>query len=628
MTFPSLRLIPAATLRRVRGLNVLGALLALVFGLNCAVPARLMAAEPEVVEKAVMAAADAAVAAAERAVERIEQSIDEADREPMDVDDEMEWGDVPDTTGEEIVQVGQSVTLAKDEVVPQVVVTQGSATIDGVVTGDVVVIGGKARINGTVWGNVVNVGRGVILGSGAKVRGDTVGVIGGIRMGTNSVIGGDAVGIIGGITKKSGARVLGDEVPIAFGPMSGPDGLDLPEWFKQALETNFKELVLLGRPLSLDIGWVWVVLAIFLGIYLLFGLLFPSACELTANTFRQRALTSALVGFLMVPLVPLVLIILAGSGVFTIVVPFLAAAVFLGGLFGKAALLLYLGQSIGRQFKTQFPPLLAILVGALPLTLIYLVPFLGLLVLKVTDVWALGAATVALFVGFRKERPPTAAVSNPVTVVPAANGPVTPSNPMPAQALGIVPAAGAVVASSLSTPAEPSSSAPTAEAAPPLAEAAFTEPVPPVEPPPFREPTFASTAPATPVLPEALTLPRVGFKDRFLATCIDWILLALVCGPSGLMGYFMILFPLYFACMWVWRQTTFGGIVLRLKVVRLDGRRMDWPTAAVRAIGALFGSVVGGLGYFWSGWDSEKQGWHDKVAGTVVVKVDKVQPLV
>jgi uncharacterized RDD family membrane protein YckC len=90
----------------------------------------------------------------------------------------------------------------------------------------------------------------------------------------------------------------------------------------------------------------------------------------------------------------------------------------------------------------------------------------------------------------------------------------------------------------------------------------------------------------------------------------------------------MVLFPLYFACMWVWRQTTFGGIVLRLKVVRLDGRRMDWPTAAVRAIGALFGSVVGGLGYFWSGWDSEKQGWHDKVAGTVVVKVDKVQPLV
>jgi uncharacterized RDD family membrane protein YckC len=496
------------------------------------------------------------------------------------------------------------------------------------VTGDVVVIGGKARINGTVWGGVVNVGRGVILGSGAKVRGDTVGVIGGIRMGTNSVIGGDAVGIIGGITKKSGARVLGDEEPVVFGPISGPDGLDFPDWFKRALETNFKELVLLGRPLSLDIGWVWVVLAIFLGIYLLFGLLFSSACELTANTLRQRALTSALVGFLMVPLVPLVLIILAASGVFTIVVPFLAAAVFLGGLLGKAALLLYLGQSIGRQFKTQFPPLLAILVGALPLTLVYLVPFLGLLVLKVTDVWALGAATVALFVGFRKERPPAAAVANSVIVVPAAGGPVTPGNPMPAQALGIVPAAGAAVVSSLSTPVGVATSAPPTEPAPPVAEAAFNEPVRPIEPPPFRETAFAPAAPVNPVLPEAMTLPRVGFKDRFLATCIDWILLALVCGPSGVMSYFMILFPLYFACMWVWRQTTFGGIVLRLKVVRLDGRRMDWPTAAVRAIGALFGSVVGGLGYFWSGWDSEKQGWHDKVAGTVVVKVDKVQPLV
>jgi uncharacterized RDD family membrane protein YckC len=199
---------------------------------------------------------------------------------------------------------------------------------------------------------------------------------------------------------------------------------------------------------------------------------------------------------------------------------------------------------------------------------------------------------------------------------------------MPAQALGIVPAAGAVVVSSLTAPVGAATSAPPAEPVPPVAEAAFTEPVRPVEPPPFREPAFAPAAPANPVLPEAMTLPRVGFKDRFLATCIDWILLALVCGPSGVMSYFMILFPLYFACMWVWRQTTFGGIVLRLKVVRLDGRRMDWPTAAVRAIGALFGSVVGGLGYFWSGWDSEKQGWHDKVAGTVVVKVDKVQPLV
>lgn len=625
MTFPIPRLIPAASVRRSGELNAFLAVLGFVVALNWAAPARLTAAEPEVVEKAVMAAADAAVAAAENAVDRIEQSIDEAEREAMEVDDEVDWGDVPETNHSSIQQVGHSITVAKDDVVPDVVVTHGSATVDGVVTGDVVVIGGKARINGTVWGNVVNVGRGVILGSGAKVRGDTVGVIGGIRMGTNSVIGGQAVGIIGGITKKSGARVLGDEVPIAFGPMSGPDGLDLPEWFKKALETNFKELVLLGRPLSLQVGWVWVVLAIFLGIYLLFGLLFPSACELTANAFRQRALTSALVGFLMVPLVPLVLIILASTGIFTIVVPFLAAAVFLGGLLGKAALLLYLGQAIGRQFKTQFPPLLAILVGALPLTLIYLVPFLGLLVLKVTDVWALGAATVALFVGFRKERPPAAAVSNPVTVVPAPGGSVAPSSPLPAQALGIVPATGAAVASSLSTPAGPSPAAPVAESVAPVSEATFTEPAGAAEPPPFREPTFA---PAMPMTPEALTLPRVGFKDRFLATCIDWILLAVICGPAGLMGYFMILFPLYFAGMWLWRQTTFGGIVLRLKVVRLDGRRMDWPTAAVRAIGALFGSVVGGLGYFWSGWDSEKQGWHDKVAGTVVVKVDKVQPLV
>ena len=134
--------------------------------------------------------------------------------------------------------------------------------------------------------------------------------------------------------------------------------------------------------------------------------------------------------------------------------------------------------------------------------------------------------------------------------------------------------------------------------------------------------------PPSPTLPEALTLPRIGFKERFWATCIDWLILTVVCGPLGLMGYFMLIFTVYFAAMWVWKQTTIGGTVLRLKVVRLDGRPIDWPTAGVRAVGALFGSLAAGLGYFWSGWDAEKQGWHDKIAGTVVVRCDRVQPLV
>lgn len=560
-------------------------------------PSAAFCAEPDRAVEAAEAAADKAVAKVEAALDRVEEQLEKLESENPEKD-LADWGDRPEETGKSIHATGHSVTVKAGQVLPEVVVTKGSATIDGEVTGDVVVIMGKARINGRVWGSVVNVGHGIVLGPEAKILGDAVGIIGGIHMKTNSLIVGQAIGILGGITKQDGAKVIGDEVPV--GSFSGPDGMDLPEPVKRALETNFKELVLLGRPLSLSIGWVWVVFAVFTGIYLLFGLVFPSACELTANVLHNRALTSAIVGLLMVPLVPLVLLLMTSTVVLLVAVPFVAAAVFLGGLFGKAALLLFVGQAVGRGFKIRFPALVAIVVGAGVLALLYLVPFVGLLVLKFTDVWAFGAAMVALFIGYRRERPAvataTAATAAPVGF--ADTGVATAS----AAPLFAAAAAG------MGSPDQP--------VAPPLAGQTPAAP------------EVTTTAALPPATPEALTLPRVGFKDRFWATCIDWLVLTLVCGPTGLMGYFMFLFPLYFAAMWVWKGTTVGGIVLRLKVVRLDGRRLDWPTAGVRAVGALFGSLAGGLGYFWAGWDPEKQGWHDKIAGTIVVKTNSVQPLV
>lgn len=562
-------------------------------------PFSAVGAETDRAIKAAEAAADQAIEKAEAALDRVEAQLEKIESETPE-EDLADWGDRPEETGKGIQATGHSVTVKAGQVVPEVVVTKGSATIDGEVTGDVVVIMGKARINGRVWGSVVNVGHGIVLGPEAKILGDAVGIIGGIHMKTNSLIVGQAIGILGGITKQAGAKIMGDEVPV--GSFSGPEGLDLPEPFKRALDKNFKELVLLGRPLSLSLGWVWVVFAVFTGIYLLFGLVFPSACELTAEVLRNRALTSAVVGLLMVPLVPLVLLLMAITGVLIVAVPFVAAAVFLGGLFGKAALLLFVGQAVGRGFKSQFPTLVAILVGAGVLALLYLVPFFGLLVLKFTDVWALGAAMVALFIGFRRERPPAPA----------------------AAVAGAVPVAGTpAFVGTVANSADSSYTAPPAEFAP-QSQSASSDPHSSIPPGPEAEVT-AAPIPST---PEALTLPRVGFKDRFWATCIDWLVLTMVCGPTGLMAFFMFLFPLYFAAMWVWKGTTIGGIVLRLKVVRLDGRRLDWPTAGVRAVGALFGSMAGGLGYFWSGWDAEKQGWHDKIAGTVVVKANAVQPLV
>jgi uncharacterized RDD family membrane protein YckC len=84
----------------------------------------------------------------------------------------------------------------------------------------------------------------------------------------------------------------------------------------------------------------------------------------------------------------------------------------------------------------------------------------------------------------------------------------------------------------------------------------------------------------------------------------------------------------YFAGMWAWKGTTIGGTVLNLKVVRLDGKPVTFGVAVVRGLVSVLSMIVFFLGFFWMIWDVEKQTWHDKIAGTVVVRVPRGMPLV
>jgi uncharacterized RDD family membrane protein YckC len=80
--------------------------------------------------------------------------------------------------------------------------------------------------------------------------------------------------------------------------------------------------------------------------------------------------------------------------------------------------------------------------------------------------------------------------------------------------------------------------------------------------------------------------------------------------------------------MWKVKGTTVGGIACDLRVVRLDSRPVDWPTSCVRALGCILSFCALGLGFFWIAIDPGKQAWHDKLAGTIVVRVPKGMPLV
>jgi len=84
----------------------------------------------------------------------------------------------------------------------------------------------------------------------------------------------------------------------------------------------------------------------------------------------------------------------------------------------------------------------------------------------------------------------------------------------------------------------------------------------------------------------------------------------------------------YFAGMWAWQGTTIGGIVLGLKVVRVDNQPICFKVAMVRALASAFSMVVFFIGFFCIIWDRDQQGWHDRIAGTYVIRLPKGTPLV
>jgi len=127
---------------------------------------------------------------------------------------------------------------------------------------------------------------------------------------------------------------------------------------------------------------------------------------------------------------------------------------------------------------------------------------------------------------------------------------------------------------------------------------------------------------------DELAYPRAGFWERMGAAFLDMVIVGVVAGLTHVAPLGVLIAAAYFAGMWAWKQTTIGGIVIGLKVVRLDGRPFTFVTAIVRALAAIFSVIVLFFGFIWIGWDVEKQGWHDKIAGTVVVRLPRGVPLV
>ena len=72
---------------------------------------------------------------------------------------------------------------------------------------------------------------------------------------------------------------------------------------------------------------------------------------------------------------------------------------------------------------------------------------------------------------------------------------------------------------------------------------------------------------------------------------------------------------------WIYKSATPGKMALSVKIVdEKTGGKPSTKQYIIRYLGYYVSLVALGLGFFWVAWDNKKQGWHDKFAGTVVIR--------
>jgi uncharacterized RDD family membrane protein YckC len=79
----------------------------------------------------------------------------------------------------------------------------------------------------------------------------------------------------------------------------------------------------------------------------------------------------------------------------------------------------------------------------------------------------------------------------------------------------------------------------------------------------------------------------------------------------------------YFVCFWSAGGQTPGKMVLGIRVISADGEIISFWRALLRYFGYIISGIIIYLGFLWITWDKDKQGWHDKIAGTYVVRTKR-----
>ncbi|MBI3354079.1 MAG: RDD family protein [Nitrospirae bacterium] len=184
------------------------------------------------------------------------------------------------------------------------------------------------------------------------------------------------------------------------------------------------------------------------------------------------------------------------------------------------------------------------------------------------------------------------------------------------------------------------------------AEASFDEgfAAPPPPPPPISEESISEPAyESLPPYPDAKSLPKGGFWIRYVAAFVDGIILLILQSIFGffigmgvgmgsvmrggipeegqmlsvIIAFFVTIFiGMAYSVFFVgWRGQTLGKMALKLKIIQTNGEEMTYGKAFLRWIGYSISGLTLGIGYLMVAFSKQKQGLHDKIAGTYVIRL-------
>ncbi|MFQ6120363.1 MAG: RDD family protein, partial [Methanosarcinales archaeon] len=114
---------------------------------------------------------------------------------------------------------------------------------------------------------------------------------------------------------------------------------------------------------------------------------------------------------------------------------------------------------------------------------------------------------------------------------------------------------------------------------------------------------------------------KADFGKRFIAYFLDGLILFIpTYVASSIIPYSGIIISAgYFTYFYGTTGQTPGKKVMHIKVVTTDGSDLDYGKGFLRWLGYIVSTITLFIGFLWIIWDENKQGFHDKIAGTYVV---------